>query len=165
MLFKNIFRAVKKYYTSLFIKTSEFYSNYKSDKDRRKVVRMHVSDFIQNQILVNEGAEMFGSFYHEQLIEYFGRIVVPKYMPQACNDYFCKKSVDALFKWIYKYNSRNAQKLYSSEIMNRIFKLFLESKNFTEMLETDKTMLKNKELCLEKSNEVLTWFLKTHKTC
>jgi hypothetical protein len=115
-------------------------------KDRKKVTKQYVETFIKEQILTSEGSEIFQSIPLEQLIDYFGRIVVPKLMPIACSDYFCKRSVDALFLCIYKFNKRNSVKLYSSDIMNRIFKFFLESKSFEEMLETDDNMCKTKAL-------------------
>ena len=158
VLFKNVFRSVKKYYFTLFKSSTKFFE-VKKKSLRRKVAKAHIREFVETQIAQKQMSDMFTDFPFDMLCDYFGRILVPEYISKGNCSYDCKKYTDLLHQCIYNYSAKKASTLYKSKVMNALFRHFFTGTHFEKMLESDKTLNKYKELHLEKANEVLNGFL------
>lgn len=158
VLFKNVFRSVKKYYFTLFKANTKFF-DIKKKTLRRKVAKAHIREFVQTQISQKQLGDMFSEFSLDMLCDYFGRILVPEYISKGNCSYDCKKYTDLLHQCIYNYSAKKASTLYKSKLISALFKHFYAGSHFEKMLDSDKTLNKYKELHLEKAKEVLEGFL------
>ncbi|CAI2368993.1 unnamed protein product [Moneuplotes crassus] len=157
VLFKSIFRSVKKYYTKLFKESSDFYK-HKSEKAKKANVKACVKNFIQKDLLFLNGSEGFHSVEIDELCEFMSRIIAPKSCTKSYTTYSCKKYINLLYKCIYNYNERNAAKLYTSEVMKHIFFFCLREENLEKMVQEDPNLARNSKLIKEKAKEVLDGF-------
>ena len=159
MLFKNIFRSVKKYYTLLFKSTTSFYE-IKTKAERKKKVQEYLREFVSQHFTNNDVHGKFVGIQPDELWKYIGRIVVPEYFSKAYCSYECKKYTDLLYGCVYNYSEKKAETLYHSTVLKEIFEFFFKSDEFKQMLDTDETLKKHKELYIEKATEILNGFSK-----
>lgn len=159
VLFKNIFRAVKKYYSNLFKDYSSFFE-IKSKKERRICAMNMIQKFINEVLFKKQDSCLLKEIPYENLCDLIARIIIPEYFGKTNLAYDCRKYIDAFYKCIYKFNFKNAGKLYSSKSMKNIFEFLLASNDFEKMLIEDSNLNKNSKLCKEKSIEVMDGFAK-----
>lgn len=157
VLYKNLFRVVKKYYTNLFKATSSLFQ-LKHKKERKKATMKCVELFVQEQFVDKDSQAMFQSIPQAELVQYVGRIVVPEFMGKGTCSYTCKRDIELLYECIYKYSLKKAKKLYKSEVIAKIFHYFMKSQDFQNMLDTDTTLSRNKDLYRAMTEEVLQAF-------
>lgn len=86
VLYKNLFRVVKKYYTSLFKSTSSLFK-LKHKKERKKATMRCVELFVQEQFINEDAQAMFQSIPRNELVQYVGRIVIPEFMGKGTCSY------------------------------------------------------------------------------
>lgn len=86
VLYKNLFRVVKKYYTNLFKNTSSLFE-LKHKKERKKATMRCVELFVQEQFINKDTQAMFQSVSRNELVQYVGRIVVPEFMGKGTCSY------------------------------------------------------------------------------
>jgi hypothetical protein len=91
VLFKNIFRSVKKYYTNLFKSTTDFFTALKTKPQRRKGSLPYVQQFVSEHFINEHFEELFGSVSVDEFCNYMGRIIIPEYFSTTKISYGCKK--------------------------------------------------------------------------
>ena len=77
--FKNVFRAPKKYYLSLFKTHSTFFKT-RSKSERKNIANYELETFIQTYFIDKDCTKILEGLTKEDLINLVGRIVIPEYM-------------------------------------------------------------------------------------
>lgn len=145
VLFKNIFRSVKKYYTNLFKSTTDFFIALKTKPQRRKGSLPYVQQFVSKHFIKEDFEELFGSVSVDEFCNYMGRIIIPEYFSTTKISYGCKKQCELLYTCIYKFSNAKAKRLFRSQVIRSIFLNFFEGPAFQEMLISDMTLSLSRE--------------------
>ena len=113
-LFKNVFRAPKKYFLNLFKRNSKFFE-IKSTSERKKAAQSEIENFIRNFIIKKDSQNILDRLTMEDLVNIVGRIVIPSYMQKKRGTYLYVRECALFHDWVYRYNSYCASKLYQSK--------------------------------------------------
>jgi len=89
VLFKNVFRSIKKFYTSFFKKNSAFFE-LQGKKKRKAKAEEYVLNFVTEYLLKHDDAGIFQSTDTIELADYIGRIVIPDFLGKTNCSYKCK---------------------------------------------------------------------------
>ena len=157
VLFKNVFRSLKKNLLNKFKATTDFFK-IKKKAWRKKCSQQYIKDFIQNQLFANSPPGAFSEVSVEELSWYVGKIVLQEYMPKTYFTYDCMKYTDLYHKCIYNFNGKTANKLYSSKVFRILFNYLTKSEEYNKMLESDSTLSPYKEIYAEKMAEIIKAF-------
>lgn len=157
VVYKNIFRSIKKFYTGKFKEHSNLFS-IRSKSQRKKMAPQCVKNFTQACILDNDKTGIFNGVDLEEVADYMGRIMIPEFVTKFGCNYECRKYIELLYKCIYKFNKSVADKLYVSDVIGRIFKYLYISDEFEYMLATDSTLSQHKDTYRALMKEVVESF-------
>ena len=114
LCYKNVFRATKKYYLSLFKLHSEFFKTT-SKSERKKIANSELNSFVQSYFIEKDESNLLNGLTKEDLVHLVGRIVIPEYMTKESNLYLYRKECELLHDCIYRFNSKYANKFYQSK--------------------------------------------------
>ena len=84
--FKNVFRALKKYYLSLFKIHSTFFKT-RSKSERKNIAHFELENFVQIYFIDKDYNKILEGLTKEDLINLVGRIVIPEYMTKESSSY------------------------------------------------------------------------------
>ena len=84
--FKNVFRAPKKHYLSLFKTHSTFFKT-KSKSERKNIANSELETFVQTYFIDKDYTKILKGLTKENLINLVGRIVIPEYMTKEGSSY------------------------------------------------------------------------------
>ena len=84
--FKNVFRAPKKYYLSLFKTHSTFFKT-RSKSERKNIANSELESFVQTYFIDKDYTKILEGLTKEDLINLVGRIVIPEYMTKEGSSY------------------------------------------------------------------------------
>ena len=101
--FKNVFRAPKKYFLSLFKAHSMFFKTI-SKSERKKIAHSELETFVQTYFIDKDCTKTLDGLTMNDLICLVGRIVIPEYMTKKNNSYIYRKECEIYHNWIYKFN-------------------------------------------------------------
>ena len=114
--FKNVFRAPKKYYLSLFKTRSMFFKTI-SKSERKKIAHSELKTFVQTYFIDKDSTQTLDGLTMNDLICLVGRIVIPEYMTKKNSSYIYRREWELYHNWIYKFNlsymSRLSEAIYN----------------------------------------------------
>ena len=114
--FKNVFRAPKKYYLSLFKTRSMFFKTI-SKTERKKIAHSELETFVQTYFIDKDSTKTLDGLTMNDLICLVGRIVIPEYMTKKNSSYIYRRECEVYHNWIYKFNnafmSRLSEAIYN----------------------------------------------------
>ena len=155
--YKNVFRATKKYYLALFKASSKFFKTH-TKPERKKIAYSELEDFVQNYFINKDSNQLLNELSKEELVNIVGRIVIPEYMTKQEGTYIFRKEWGILHDCIYRYNANNASKLYDTKYVGRVVSFFLQSDEFSEMVQTDDKLRKQPSKHLKIAQEIVNSF-------
>ena len=155
--YKNVFRATKKYYLALFKASSKFFKTH-TKPERKKIAYSELEEFVQNYFINKDFNQLLNELNKEELVNIVGRIVIPEYMTKQEGTYIFRKEWGILHDCIYRYNANNASKLYDTKYVGRVVSFFLQSDEFSEMVQTDDKLRKQPYKHLKIAQEIMNSF-------
>ena len=115
MIYKTIFRTVKKYYGGLFKDSTDFFK-IKKKSARKKIAYEYSLHFVKTYFLEKDDLHIFNGIKDQDLANYFGRMIIPEYIGKWAGGYHWRKETDTFFDCIYHYSADVANRLYKSDI-------------------------------------------------
>ena len=103
--FKNVFRAPKKYYLSLFKTHSTFFKT-RSKSERKNIANSELETFVQTYFIEKDSTKILEWLTKKDLINLVREIVIPMYTTKKNSSYIFKKESKLYHNWIYKFNNR-----------------------------------------------------------
>ena len=157
VVFKSIFRAVKKYYLESFKQywaQNSISINKRNKKDAHDMIWIFVQNTFTNCTISSE----YPNIDLNLISRYIGRISLPDLVNKTVGGYIFNKDIKSFYEWVYNYSRIKADKLFGSEPIRIIFKHFIECGGLAKMIETDERLQKHKNIVINKINEILDWF-------
>ena len=103
--FKNVFRAPKKYYLSVFKTHSTFFKT-RSKSERKNIANFELGAFVQTYFIDKDCNKILDGLTKKDLISLVGGIVIPMYTTKKNSSYNFMKEWKLYHKWIYKFNNK-----------------------------------------------------------
>ena len=163
VVFKSIFRAIKKYYLEEFKNYWSQNSIVINKKDKRDSFSK-MWDFVEKLFTVKESNWVFHNLDKALLANYIGRISLPDYVMKTTGGYTVNKEVGLFYEWVYKYSRAKASQLFTSAPIQAMFSHFISSGGLQKMINNDKNLQKNIDIVIEKANELYRWFKTVNQT-
>ena len=160
---KSIFRAIKKYYLEEFKNYWSQNSIVINKKDKRDSFSK-IWDFVEKLFTFDESNWIFHNLDKALLASYIGRISLPDYVMKTTGGYITNKEVGLFYEWVYKYSRAKASQLFTSAPIQAIFLHFISSGGLQKMINNDKNLQKNRDIVIEKANELYRCFKTVNQT-
>lgn len=145
VLNKSLLRVFKKYYTSQFNDKTGFNSLLASEKSKK--YRLLISSFVED--LYGEKLRSLSANYavsRTELEDHISMIINPTYGKQRLNNKKCLKFSKLFYDVLYAYSHVKLSKIFSNPLLKYMFEDLYNSNVFTEAIECDPTLCRNKEL-------------------
>ena len=160
---KSIFRAIKKYYLDEFKNYWKQNSIVINKKDKRDSFSK-IWDFVKKLFAMDKSCLVFKNIDSALLASYIGRISLPDYVIKTIGGYSVSKEVGLFYEWVYKYSRAKASQLFTSAPIQAIFSHFISSGGLQKMINNDKNLQRNRDIVIEKANELYSWFKSVNQT-
>ena len=157
VVFKSIFRAVKKYYLELFKQywaQNSISINKRNKKDAHDMIWIFVQNTFTNCTISSE----YPNIDLNLISRYIGRISLPDLVNKTVGSYIFNKDIKSFYECVYNYSRIKADKLFGSEPIRIIFQHFIKCGGLAKMIETDEGLQKHKNVVIDKINEIFDWF-------
>ena len=160
VVFKSIFRAIKRYYLDEFkdylaqhsIKFNSIVFNKKNKADTFDKILV----FVKRIFTESNFNSNLSDIDFTTIARYIGRISLPDYVAKTTGGYNLIKETRLFYDWVYNYSHIKAKKLFKSKPIQIIFSHFISSRGLQKMIQSDKNLQNHRDVVMKKANELFS---------
>ena len=154
VIFKSIFRAIKKHYYLLFTQYWDANSITLNKMDKAKNLAI-ISKFIQACIVDEKSWPIFSKAELIDASHFIGKISFPEFVNKTSKNIKIVNEAKIFYECIYRFSRFKASKLYTSNTFVKIYRHFVKSGGMQCAIESDKSLSRHKLISFEKANKLL----------
>ena len=121
-------------------------------------------DFVKKLFEIDKSSLVFKNIDSALLASYIGRISLPDYVMKTTGGYITNKEVRLFYEWVYKYSRAKETQLFTSAPIQAMFSHFISCGGLQKMINNDKNLQRNRDIVIEKANELYRWFKTVNQT-
>ena len=162
VVFKSIFRSIKKYYLNEFKAHWDRHSivvNKKNKKDALDKIWV----FVEKLFAESKLSSQFDKIETLLMAKYIALISLPDYVIKSLGDYKVRRDVGLFYQWIYQFSFAKLKRLFESPEIQLLFSHFIFAGGLQKMIEMDKNIQKLKDIVVEKTRELFQWYIERSK--
>jgi hypothetical protein len=152
VVYKTLLRSVKRYYSNEFEARTEYSSLSKSKQEKRcleiieRFTKNIFSEYLSNDSPGDaESKETIDGKNFDLVSKFVLSLVVPSYIKRNLRNTKAYSTFDMFYECLYRYSHKRLEGALKIPEIACVFKIFLNSDTFENLLESDATLSKNKE--------------------